>query len=34
MVLVSPRTAAFHLRNILAKAGVTSRAELTQLHLE
>lgn len=30
---VSPRTVAFHLRNIFAKARATSRAELAQLHL-
>jgi DNA-binding CsgD family transcriptional regulator len=31
---VSHRTVAFHLRNIFTKAGVTSRGELAQLHLE
>jgi DNA-binding CsgD family transcriptional regulator len=31
---VSHRTVAFHLRNIFAKAGVTSRGELAQVHLE
>jgi DNA-binding CsgD family transcriptional regulator len=30
---VSPRTVAFHLRNIFAKAGITSRGELAQLDL-
>ena len=30
---LSPRTDAFHLRNIFTKAGVTSRGELAQLDL-
>jgi DNA-binding CsgD family transcriptional regulator/Tfp pilus assembly protein PilF len=32
-VWVSPRTVAFHLRNIFAKAGITSRGELAHLDL-
>jgi DNA-binding CsgD family transcriptional regulator len=31
---VSPRTVAFHLRNVFAKTAVTSRAELAHLRLE
>ena len=30
-IWVSPRTVAFHLRNIFAKAGITSRGQLAQL---
>jgi DNA-binding CsgD family transcriptional regulator len=32
-IWVSPRTVAFHLRNVFAKAGVTSRGALAQLDL-
>ncbi len=32
-LFVSPRTIDFHLRNLFSKLGVTSRAELTALHL-
>jgi DNA-binding CsgD family transcriptional regulator len=30
---ISPRTVAFHLRGAFAKLGISSRGELSQLHL-
>jgi DNA-binding CsgD family transcriptional regulator len=33
-MFVSPRTVDFHLRNVFAKLGVASRAELTALPLD
>ncbi|MDX6375570.1 MAG: hypothetical protein QOD98_4558, partial [Nocardioidaceae bacterium] len=30
---ISPRTVAFHLRNVFTKTGITSRGELAQLDL-
>jgi DNA-binding CsgD family transcriptional regulator len=31
---ISPRTVAFHLRNVFAKANITSRSELARLDLD
>lgn len=31
---ISPRTVAFHLRNVFTKAAITSRGELAHLSLE
>jgi DNA-binding CsgD family transcriptional regulator len=30
---ISPRTVAFHLRNVFTKAGISSRAELSRVDL-